>query len=467
MIRIAPPFALAATILALVASVRAQSDTPIQEARVKEALEWLASDDLKGRDTPSEGLELAAEWISKRFEAAGLLPGSADGYRHGYTLPGERLDSDAVSLVVKATVGEGEKKETKTIELKGGVDVRLLRPGSAADSSAEDANIVLASDPRLERTLQMGGARKPTVVVVAEDHPFWASAAGARSLLSRRIRNSAPLFLVREAALPEELRTLRQDGDKPMPPSWSLEWKGAAAAPIEIPLANLIGVVKGSEKPDEYIVVSAHYDHVGVGAPVDGDAIHNGADDDATGTTAVLLLAEAIAKGPQPKRSIAFVCFSAEEKGLKGSAAFVENPPMPLSQFVCNVNIEMLGRPEQGKQKQAWITGREYSDFASVCADSMQRSGIQVVDFPMAKNLFAASDNLSFAKKGIVAHSISAGSLHSDYHKPTDEVSRIDVPHMTAVIRGIELFVRDLANRDAAPQWNEEGKKVIERLGSR
>ena len=181
MIRIAPPFALAATILALLASARAQSDTPIQEARVKEALEWLASDDLKGRDTPSEGLELAAEWISKRFEAAGLLPGSADGYRHGYTLPGERLDSDAVSLVVKATVGEGEKQETKTIELKGGVDVRLLRPGSAADSSAEDANIVLASDPRLERTLQMGGARKPTVVVVAEDHPFWASAAGARS----------------------------------------------------------------------------------------------------------------------------------------------------------------------------------------------------------------------------------------------------------------------------------------------
>jgi hypothetical protein len=90
-----------------------------------------------------------------------------------------------------------------------------------------------------------------------------------------------------------------------------------------------------------------------------------------------------------------------------------------------------------------------------------------LVEFGMAKQLFAASDNLSFAKKGIVAHSISAGSLHSDYHQPTDEVSRIDVSHMTAVIRALESAVRELADRDAAPQWNDEGKKTIERLGSR
>ena len=255
--------------------------------------------------------------------------------------------------------------------------------------------------------------------------------------------------------------------DKPKPPTWSIEWKGAAATAIDIPLSNVIGVVKGSELPDEFVVVSAHYDHVGIGAPKDGDSIHNGADDDATGTTAVLMLADAIGKGPKPKRSIAFVCFSAEEKGLRGSAAFVESSPIALDKIRCNLNIEMLGRPEQGKEKKAWVTGREYSDFADIVGAAMKNQGVELIEFGMAKQLFAASDNLSFAKKGIVAHSISAGSLHSDYHQPTDEVSRIDVPHMTAVIRALEAAVKELANRDAAPQWNDEGKKAIERLGSR
>ena len=452
-----------AAFLLLLATAVAQSESPIQEARVKEALEWLASDELMGRDTPSEGLERASEWICKRFEAAGLEPGSADGYRHAYSLPGERLDSDAVSLVVKAKVGDA----TETIELKAGVDVRLLRPGTAADGTADDCSVVLSSDPRLDRTLQMGGARKPTVVVVPESNLFWQQAAGARSLLSRRIRNSAPVFLVREAAIPEAARTMGVELDKPKPPTWSIEWTGAAATAIDIPLSNVIGIVKGSELPDEFVVVSAHYDHIGVGAPKDGDAIHNGADDDATGTTAVLLLADAIGKGSKPKRSIAFVCFSAEEKGLRGSAAFVESSPIALDKIRCNLNIEMLGRPEQGKEKKAWVTGREYSDFADIVGAAMRNQGVDLVEFGMAKQLFAASDNLSFAKKGIVAHSISAGSLHSDYHQPTDEVSRIDVPHMTAVIRALESAVRELADRDAAPQWNDEGKKTIERLGSR
>lgn len=255
--------------------------------------------------------------------------------------------------------------------------------------------------------------------------------------------------------------------DKPTPPVWSLDWKGAAATAVDIPLANVIGVVKGSEKPEEYIVVSSHYDHIGVGAPQNGDAIHNGADDDATGTTAVLLLAEAIAKGPQPRRSIAFVCFSAEEKGLKGSAAFVENSPIPLAQIRCNVNLEMLGRPEAGKENKAWFTGAEYSDFAAVATVALKREGIEVSEFAMGRQLFAASDNLSFAKKGIVAHSISAGSLHQDYHKPTDEVSRINLAHMTSVIRGLKAVVLDMADRDESLRWTDEGTKVLERLGSR
>jgi Zn-dependent M28 family amino/carboxypeptidase len=178
----------------------------------------------------------------------------------------------------------------------------------------------------------------------------------------------------------------------------------------------------------------------------------------------VVLLAAALARGPQPARSVVFACFSAEEKGLLGSAAFAEQPPVPLAQVVANVNIEMIGRPLPGRQRCAWITGREYSDFAAIAGPALLRAGIELIDFEMAGQLFAQSDNLSFARKGVVAHSISAGSLHADYHQPSDEVELLDLPHMTAVIHGLEAVVRELADRAGRPAWSEQGRQVLERL---
>jgi Zn-dependent M28 family amino/carboxypeptidase len=211
------------------------------------------------------------------------------------------------------------------------------------------------------------------------------------------------------------------------------------------------------------VVVSAHYDHIGTGNPADGDAINNGADDNATGTTAVVLLAEALAKTPL-RRSVLFVCFSAEERGLRGSAAFCDKPPVPLEKIVCNLNIEMIGRPEEGKQGKAWITGHDLSDFAAIAKQALERRSVGLVDFPMSGNLFAASDNFSFVRHGIVAHSISAGSLHEDYHRPGDEVDKLDIAHMTTFVTALCEFVRELADREAAPAWNDAGRKRLERL---
>lgn len=444
------------------AEARKQEPMPITEARVRESLAWLASDERGGRDCPSPGLEASAEWLAQRFSAAGLEPLADGTFRHTYTLAGERLDSSRLTVKTKLVV-DGVDKD---FEWKGDVDVRLLRGSAEADGSADKTTVVLPTDPRLQNALQMGGARKPTVVVVPEAHPLWIAAAGTRDMLTRRLRNSAPVFLVREQAVPEAvLKAAAVDGAKP--PSWAIEWTGGAAETIDIPLANIVGVLRGASKPDEYVVVSAHYDHIGTTVPVDGDAICNGADDDATGTTAVLLLAEKMAQDPRPARSIAFVCFSAEEKGLRGSAAFAEQPPFPLESIVTDINLEMLGRPEEGKQKKAWITGVGYSNFAEIATRAFAEGGIEVVEFGQAKALFAQSDNLSFARKGIVAHSISAGSLHADYHRPSDEVSRIDVPHMTTVISGLERVVREFADRAERPKWTAEGEKVIERLRDR
>ena len=233
-----------------------------------------------------------------------------------------------------------------------------------------------------------------------------------------------------------------------------------------MPLKNVVAALPGSDLAHEYVVVSAHYDHIGLAPAQDGqDAINNGADDDATGTTAVLVLAEHFARAAQPlRRTVLFVCFSAEEKGLRGSAAFAAAPPVPLASIVVNVNLEMLGRPEREAAPFAWITGAQYSDFATVAATALSARGVQLEDFAMATQLFGASDNVSFARHGIVAHSISAGTLHKDYHKPGDEPDRIAYPHMTAVIRGLAGVVEAFANGDSKPNWNEEGLRVLEKL---
>jgi Zn-dependent M28 family amino/carboxypeptidase len=159
-----------------------------------------------------------------------------------------------------------------------------------------------------------------------------------------------------------------------------------------------------------------------------------------------------------------FVCFAAEERGLIGSKAFCERPPVPLDSIVANLNIEMIGRPLPGNEQKAWITGDDLSDFAAICGEALGRTGVELIEFPMAGRLFAASDNLSFVQKGIVAHSLSAGSLHEDYHRPSDEVDKLDIAHMAKIIRALLDAVRDLADRDEPPKWNERGEARLQSL---
>lgn len=442
--------------VALLASAVAQTTAdPIQEARVREVVSWLAADERGGRDSPSPGQAAAAQWLGEQFQAAGLQQIVENSWLHGYTLPGVRLDSTAIQ--VKITRREGEAAPSVT--LTPDQDVRLLRPADAIEGHAEEATVVPAGDPRALDLLMSPGGRRPIIVEVPTDHPLWLKAAGVHEQLGGRRAAARPVFLVRAGLLPAG-----KDFERA---SWTIDWSAPKPVATDVALHNVVGVLRGGSRPDEWVVVTAHYDHIGMVAPVKGDAIANGADDDASGTTAVVLLAEALARMPRPARSVAFVCFSAEEKGLRGSRAFAQNPPFPLDRIVANVNIEMIGRPEEGRRHKAWITGAELSDFATMAGTAMGRAGVELVEFKMARQLFAASDNLSFAREGVVAHSISAGSLHADYHQPGDEVGKLDLEHMTTIIRALREFVRDLADGEARPAYNEAGKEAIDKLKRR
>lgn len=450
--KIHPTLRLLSGLFAAAAMLPAQIDT-ITEARVREAVSWLADDARAGRDTPSQGLEDAAQWLAKRFETAGLQQATKGSWFHEYTLPGLRVDSREIELQL---VRKHKDKEA-TFELKPDVDVRLWRAADTASGEAEATTVAQAEDPVLQRLLGAESGRRPIVIEVPTDHPFWLGAAGARTMLGGRRAAARPIFLVKKGLFPE----LPTDGTEP---TWTATWKAPVPEKAEIPLKNVVGMIPGTTKRDEYVLVSAHYDHIGTGNPVQADSINNGADDDASGTTAVLLLAEALAREKPPARNILFVCFSGEEKGLRGSAAFADRPPVPREQIVANINIEMIGRPEEGKEGMAWITGADLSDFAAIAGEALQIQGVQLTEFRMAGQLFAQSDNYSFAKHGIVAHSLSAGSLHKDYHQPSDEVSKLDIPHMTKITRGLFEVVRAFADRAEKPAWSAAGTKRLERI---
>lgn len=442
-----------AFLLSLFAGAALAQGAAISEERVRETVSWLAADERMGRNTGSPELVAAGEWIAARFQAAGLVQVQEGSWMHEFPLPGHWLDSREVQLKLVRKVGNDPKGQQEFV-LVADKDVRLRSVADATSGSDERCTVAVHDDAVLQRLLASDSARAPIVVEIADDHPAWAAAAGRHGVLGSKRQASRPVFYVRKGLLPAT------DKDKE-PPIWTATWSTAAPEAAELPQSNVMGLLRGTSKKDEYVIVSAHYDHIGTGRAVGGDAIYNGADDNATGTTGVLLLAEALAKLPAPKRSVLFVCFTGEERNLLGSKAFCARPPVPLDKVAVVLNLEMLGRPEPGKQGKAWFTGVDFSDLAAIATPVLQRGGVEVVDFPMAKALFQQSDNYPFALAGVVAHSLSAGSLHADYHQPSDQVDKLDIPHMTTVIRGLLELVSDQANRDTPPQWSDKGREFL------
>lgn len=221
---------------------------------------------------------------------------------------------------------------------------------------------------------------------------------------------------------------------------------------------NVAGIMRGSDPvlAAEAILVDAHYDHVGIRAAVNGDSIYNGADDDASGTVAVLEIARALSNGPRPKRTIIFLATTGEEVGLLGTRWYIDHPVVPLAQTVANLEIEMIGRPDSlaGGPGRGWLTGYERSTMG----DLLAAAGLPIVpDKRPAQQFFMRSDNIAFARRGIVAHTLSSFNMHTDYHRPSDDASKADPVHMAALIDAAAKAVRILAD-GSKPEWKPGGK---------
>jgi Zn-dependent M28 family amino/carboxypeptidase len=205
-------------------------------------------------------------------------------------------------------------------------------------------------------------------------------------------------------------------------------------------LTNLIGIIPGKSKPDEYVIFSAHYDHLGMGKSVAGDSVFNGANDNASGTTAVIMLAKYFNSLKNNERTIIFVAFTGEEEGDFGSEYFSKN--MDPAKTVAMLNIEMIGTESKWGKNSAYITGYDKSDFGQILQRNLKNSPFRFYPDPyLSESLFLRSDNASLAILGVPAFTISTSKMDSEkyYHTRGDSFETLDIENMTEVIRAIAL----------------------------
>lgn len=223
-------------------------------------------------------------------------------------------------------------------------------------------------------------------------------------------------------------------------------------------LNNVVGVLKGKSKPNEYVVFSGHYDHLGVGSPAEGeqhdatDSIYNGANDDAAGTTAVIMLAKYFKKLNNNERTILFTTFVAEEIGGYGSQYFSKqlNPDQVMAMF----NLEMIGTESKWGKNSAYITGFEKSSMGAILQKNLEGSAFKFYPDPYPEQqLFYRSDNATLAKLGVPAHTISTSKMDSEpnYHKVSDEIETLDMVNMTEVIKAIAISSSTIINGKDTP----------------
>jgi Zn-dependent M28 family amino/carboxypeptidase len=241
------------------------------------------------------------------------------------------------------------------------------------------------------------------------------------------------------------------------------------APPIvqSVKLRNVAGVLRGTDPQlkDTYLIVTGHYDHLGVRPNASGDGIYNGANDDASGTASVIAVAGALAGlEEKPKRTIVFVTVFGEEVGGLGARWYTSHPIFPIAQTVADINLEQLGRTddtEGPKVSQFNLTGFDYTDIAATFAKAGATTGVQVIKHEKnSDSFFGRSDNATFADAGIPSTTLSVSYVFPDYHQPGDEWQKLDYDNLAKVDVTVALGVLEMANSAQAPQWNKQNPKT-------
>ncbi len=439
---------------------------------------FLASDALGGRGTPSQGLDIAAEFIASQFRRAGLQPAGDDGFfqTSSWLLPegnpqGFLMELTAGARTTKVPVQEVILPVAGPLDLSGAEVFRMSIGGRAPDPESGSGKVVLVVLAGEEGQREVAALvrqlmrSRPAAVVLADTRPepylpakgqIHQEGAAARPL-------GLPVITVRSPEFFEAVSSL------PMGAAAGVKLKLWIAAPSNrtIRLRNVVAVLPGSDPllKDSYLVLDAHYDHVGIGAPVAGDTIYNGANDDASGIASMLEVAATLARLPtRPKRTIAFAAYFGEELGMLGSRYFAGHPVFPVAKIIGALSLEQTGRTDSDEGPRvlsANLTGFRFSTLSESLVKAGEATGVRVWDDEKhGDDYFAASDNVALAEVGIPAHTLSVTYAFPDYHRPGDHWDKLDYENMAKVTRTVALGVLMLADDTSVPRWNESIERV-------
>ena len=392
----------------------------ITTAEVKRIENVLASDSFAGRAVGTPGIQKAADFIAAEFRKAGLQPLQGNGFlqefvmvkpqQKGLTFKAEGADVDAKGVIVFTSQEELEVDE------KSGYAVESIKPGESF----------------FARAMAMVQAKKNSLVLV--DTSFARNFVRLTGLKRQLFKSPYNVVFLLGTSVPKEYK---------IKASHSFQ---------ETKLANVVGVLPGKSKKGEQVIFSAHYDHLGIGRPVAGDSIYNGANDDAAGTTAVILLANHFKKMGNNERTLLFAAFTAEESGGFGAQYFSQqlNPDHVAAMF----NIEMIGTESKWGKNSAYITGFEKTSMGEILQASLKGSQFTFHPDPYPEQqLFYRSDNATLARLGVPAHTISTSKMDSEpnYHKPSDEVGTLDLENMAEIIKAIAESSKTIVSGKESP----------------
>ena len=379
----------------------------------------LASDEMRGRKAGTPDIEKAAQFIAAEFKKAGLQPVNGDSYLQEFTM---------VRARIKSVKGEVDDKE---VDPKNLVVVTQESELKVDEKSGYEQMYVKQGEDFRKRVTEIMALKKNAIVMIDTSFSkmFGRLNGIRRPYFKGEKKESANLVFVLGMYQPKEFKFKAEQ---------ALE---------ESKFANVVGLLPGKSRKDEYVIFSGHYDHLGIGKPQNGDSIYNGANDDAAGTTAVILLANHFKKLKNNERTLVFAAFTAEEIGGFGSQYFSKqyDPAQVMAMF----NIEMIGTESKWGRNSAYITGYEKTNMGEILQKNLQGTSFTFHPDPYTdQNLFYRSDNATLARLGVPAHTISTSKMDDEpnYHQASDEVKTLDMENMAAIIEAIAASSKSIIN---------------------
>jgi hypothetical protein len=383
----------------------------------------LSSDEMQGRRTFTPGIEKAANFIAAEFDKIGLQKwNNGSSYLQSFSML--RTKVSGINATIDGNAADAKKMNVVSVQKKLKVD---QASGYDVITIAKGANYVT-------EVRKVMGSSKNTVVLVDTSHAAMFARFPQRGGQFYSTQSNVVLMLTEKA-----------------PTNYSVELDQEIT---EMPLANVVGIIPGKSKPSEYVIFSGHYDHLGINTRnmVNNDSIYNGANDDAAGTTAMIMLAKYFSKMKDNERTLVFAAFTAEEIGGFGATYFSKqfDPAQVMAMF----NIEMIGTESKWGKNSAYITGFEKTSMGEILQKNLEGTGFTFHPDPYpTQQLFYRSDNATLARLGVPAHTISTSKMDSEpnYHKASDEIGTLDMENMTAIIRAIALSSRGIVAGKETP----------------